>query len=59
VVEPGVLSLKELSSIRSGLYVKSLKKEIDLAVEHVMQCEVGFKKVVFLTLDLVSVQAHD
>ena len=39
-MDPGILSLNDLCGIRTGIYVKNLKKQIEIATEHIMQCEV-------------------
>ena len=40
VVDPDILSLDDLASIRTGAYAKNLQRQLDLATAHVLQCEV-------------------
>jgi hypothetical protein len=38
----GFFSLKDLLAIKLGTYEKSLRKQIEIATEHVLSCEVRF-----------------
>ena len=53
IMDPGILSLNDLCGIRTGIYVKNLKKQIEIATEHIMQCEVTDLILLFAGLNFL------